>query len=102
MFFTKLGESSTAKDAVILMDKTKDIIQDIGRYLTDEKLYKPEQAAEVFKLEPSESFVTFLNDLLIELKQRKAKTSSKKSFMAPQTIIGENISIPIRTKKWYS
>ena len=64
----KLGESSTAKDIVILMDKTKDIIRDIRRYLTDEKLYKPEQAAEVFKLEPSESFVTFFNDLLLKLK----------------------------------
>jgi hypothetical protein len=47
------------------MDKTRDIIRDIGRYLADEKLYKPEQAAEVFKLEPSETFVKFLNDLLL-------------------------------------
>ena len=55
----ELGESSTSsstRDVVITMDKTRDIIRDIGRYLTDEKLYKPEQAAEVFKLEPSESF----------------------------------------------
>jgi hypothetical protein len=34
------------------MDKTRDIIRDIGRYLTDKKLYKSEHDAEVFKLEP--------------------------------------------------
>ena len=59
----ELGESSSTSSDVILMNKTKDIIRDVGRYLTDEKLYKPEQVAEVFKLEPSESFVNFLNDL---------------------------------------
>ncbi|CAB4012198.1 Hypothetical predicted protein [Paramuricea clavata] len=46
----ELGESSTSsstRDVVITTNKTRDIIRDIGRYLTDEKLHKPEQAAEV-------------------------------------------------------
>ena len=79
----ELGESSTSsstRDVVITMDKTRDIIRDIGRYLTDEKLYKPEQAAEVFKLEPSESFVKFLNDLLLKLKRKKSKDKFLKEF----------------------
>ena len=67
--------SSSTRDVVITMDKARDIIRDIGCYLTDEKLYKPEQAAEVFKLERSETFVKFLNDLLLKLKKRRAKTS---------------------------
>jgi hypothetical protein len=49
----ELGESSTSsstRDVVITMDKTRDIIRDIGCYLMDEKLYKPEQAAEVSAL----------------------------------------------------
>jgi hypothetical protein len=62
------------------MDKTRDIIRDIRRYLTDEKLYKPEQAAEVFKLEPRESFVRFLNDLLLKLKRKKSKHKFLKEF----------------------
>lgn len=76
----ELGASSTSRNDVISMDKVKDIIRDIGRYLTDEKLYKPEQAAEVFKLEPSESFVTFLNDLLLKLKRKKSKDKFLKEF----------------------
>ena len=62
------------------MDKTRDIIRDICRYLTDEKLYKPEQAAEVLKLETSESFVKFLNDLLLKLKRKKSKDKFLKEF----------------------
>ena len=79
----ELGESSTSsstRDVVITIDKTRDIIRDIGHYLTDEKLYKPEQAAEVFKLEPSESFVKFLNDLLLKLKRKKSKDKFLKEF----------------------
>jgi hypothetical protein len=78
----ELGESSTSsstRDIVITMDKMRDIIRDIGHYLTDEKLYKPEQAAEVFKLEPSETFVKFLNDLL-KLKRKKSKDKFLKEF----------------------
>jgi hypothetical protein len=72
--------SSSTRDIVITMDKTRDIIRDIGRYLTDKKLYKPEQAVEVFKLEPSESFVKFLNDLLLKLKRKKSKDEFLKEF----------------------
>ena len=79
----ELGESSTSsltRDIVITMDKMRDTIRDIGRYLTDEKLYKPEQAAEVSKLEPSETFVKFLNDLLLKLKRKKSKDKFLKEF----------------------
>ena len=78
-----MGESSTSSSAanvVIALDKTRSIIRDIGRYLTDEKLYKPKQAAEVFKLEPSESFVKFLNDILVKLRRKKSKDQFLKEF----------------------
>ena len=78
-----MGESSTSSSAanvIITLDKTRSIIRDIERYLTDEKLYKPKQAAEVFKLEPSESFVNFLNDILVKLRRKKSKDQFLKEF----------------------
>ncbi|XP_028410458.1 uncharacterized protein LOC114533071 [Dendronephthya gigantea] len=79
----ELGESSTSSsvtNVVITLERTKSIIRDIGRYLTDEKLYKPEQTAEVFKLEPSKSFVKFLNDLLVKFKRKKSKDNFLKEI----------------------
>jgi hypothetical protein len=78
----ELGESSTSSSAadVVTLEKTRSIIRDIGRYLTDEKLYKPEQTTEVFKLEPSESFVKFLNDILHKVKRKKSKDQFLREF----------------------
>jgi hypothetical protein len=39
--------------------------------LVDEKLYKEEQTAEIFKLHPSESFVSFVNKLLLTFKRKR-------------------------------
>lgn len=78
----ELGESSSSANSGVYttLDKTKSIIRDIGRYLTDEKLYKSEQVAEVFKLEPSQSFVAFLNEILLKLKRKKSKDKFLKEF----------------------
>ena len=77
----ELGENSTLSPAnVITLEKTKSFIRDIGPYLTDEKLYKPEQILDVFKLEPSESFVNFLNDIMVKFKRKKSKDKFLKQF----------------------
>ena len=77
----ELGESSSSSPAnVITLEKTKSFIRDIGGYLTDKKLYKPKQISEVFKLEPSESFVNFLNDIVLKFKRKKSKDKFTKEF----------------------
>lgn len=40
------------------------IIRDIGKYLSDESIYKKEHIAEIFGLRPSASFVSAMNDIL--------------------------------------
>ena len=44
------------------------IIRVIGRYLADEKLYKQERIGEVFQLQPSDSFVEMINNMLLKYK----------------------------------
>lgn len=41
---------------VLSVEKVSRLMRDIGRHLADEKLYKDEHTAEVFKLQPSEYF----------------------------------------------
>ena len=76
------GSSSSASTAVnwITADQTRTIIRDIGKYLTDEKLFQTKQIEEVFKLEPSAHFVSFLNDILDKWKRKKSKEKFLKEF----------------------
>ncbi len=53
------------------------LISDIGRYLVDEK---KEHSAEVFKLEPSDLFVSFINQLLLKYKRKKNQDKFLKEF----------------------
>lgn len=69
-----MGESSSSSEIeknVISMENISSIIRDIGRHLVDEKLYKEEQTAEIFKLHPSELFVGFVNQLLLKFKRKR-------------------------------
>ena len=81
-FAAELGECSSSSEDVIIVTKEKmaSLIPDIGRYLVDEKLYKKEHSAEVFKLEPSDSFVSFINQLLLKYKRKKNQDKFLKEF----------------------
>ena len=62
------------------MERTCSLIRDIGRYLGDEKLYKEEHIAEVFKLQPSDLFVRVLNELLLKFKRKRSHDKFLKEF----------------------
>ena len=77
----ELGEcSSSSVDVIVTKEKMASLIRDIGRYLVDEKLYRKEHSAEVFKLEPSDSFVSFINQLLLKYKRKKNQDKLLKEF----------------------
>ena len=56
------------------------LICDICRHLIDEKLYKEEHTSEVFKLQPSDSFVSFINQLLLKFNRKKNQDKFLKEF----------------------
>ena len=69
----QLGESSSSSNLdrnVISLEKICSVIRDIGRHSVDEKLYKEDRTAEIFKLHLSESFVSFVNQSLWKFKRR--------------------------------
>ena len=79
----QLGESSSSSELdenVISKENICSIIRDIGRHLVDEKLYKKEQTAEIFKLHPSKSFVSFVNQLLLKFKRKRNQDKFLKDF----------------------
>ena len=79
----QLGESSSSSkldENVISMENICSIICDIGRHLVDEKLYKKERTAEIFKLHPSESFVSFVNQSLLKFKRKRNQHKFLKEF----------------------
>ncbi|XP_028405245.1 uncharacterized protein LOC114527750 [Dendronephthya gigantea] len=78
----ELGEGSSIQSDIPLISEEKvcDLIRDIGRHLVDEKLYRKEHTAEVFKLQPSKSFVTFANQLLVKFKRRSNQDKLLKEF----------------------
>ena len=67
--------------------------------MTDEKLYKPEQISEVFKLEPSESFVNFLNDIVLKFKRKKSKDKLMKEFYGDTNVHWQEYFRPYSDKK---
>ncbi len=79
----QLGESSSSSKLdknVISMENICSIIRDIGRHLVDEKLYKKERTAEIFKLHPSELFVSFVNQSLLKFKRKRNQDKFLKEF----------------------
>ena len=85
----ELGESSLSPtfSANFTAEPIKSIIRDIGKCLADERLYLPELVQKIFKLEPSVSFVTFLNDVFGKFKKKI------------QIRIGKDISTHTQTRK---
>ncbi|XP_028392704.1 uncharacterized protein LOC114517561 [Dendronephthya gigantea] len=70
----QVGESSSSSKIeknVLSVENVCSIIRDIGRHLVDEKLYKEEQTAEIFKLSPTDLFVSFVNQLLLKFKRKR-------------------------------
>ena len=79
----QLGECSSSSKLdtnLISMERVCSIIRDIGRHLVDEKLYKEERTAEIFKLHPSESFVSFVNQSLLKFKRRRNQDKFLREF----------------------
>lgn len=77
----ELKESSCSNENIeFTLGKTCAVIRDIDRYLADEKLHRKEHIAEVFKLIPSDSFVTFVDELLLKFKRKQNKDKFLKEF----------------------
>ena len=77
------GESSAAaspNSTIIDSDKVRALISKIGQYLKDEKIYKECDIEVVKKLEPSESFVKFVNGVLSKFEWRKNHNKLLKEF----------------------
>ena len=77
------GESSAAaspNSTIIDSDKVRALISKIGQYLNDEKIYKECDIEALKKLEPSESFVKFVNGVLSKFKRRKNHNKLLKEF----------------------
>ena len=62
---------SSDNSVSIALKDIKSVIRDIGRYLSDENIYKKEQITEIFKLQPSDSFLAAMNKLLSKFKLKK-------------------------------
>lgn len=56
------------------------LIRDIGRYLTDEKIYKQEQITEIFNLQPSDSFIAAMDKLLSKFQSKKNQDKFLQEF----------------------
>ena len=55
----------------IAFEDIQSVIRDIGRYLSDENIYKKEQITEVFNQQPSDSFLAAMNKPLSKFKLKK-------------------------------
>jgi hypothetical protein len=77
------------------MENICSIIRDIGRHLVDEKLYKWARTAEIFKLHPSESFVSFVNQYFSGM-----RINFSKRFLGIHMPTGKNVFIRMENRKW--
>lgn len=71
-----------SQEQLVSLEKAKSLIRDVGRHLSDEKLYKEEHISEIFKLEPSPLFVKFLNSLLNHFKRKKNLEKFLEEFLS--------------------
>jgi hypothetical protein len=67
--------------------------------LTDEKLYKKEDIAEVLKLQPTDSFVKFLNSILSKFKNRKNHNKLLQQFYGKTNAHWEEYFHPRKAQK---
>ncbi|CAB4036894.1 Hypothetical predicted protein, partial [Paramuricea clavata] len=79
--------------------KVKELIGDIGKHLTDEKLYKKEDIAEVLNLQPTDSFVKFLNSILSKFKNRKNHNKLLQQFYGKTNAYWEEYFHPCKAQK---
>ncbi len=74
----ELGErSSSSEEIIISTEKIAGLIRDIGRHFIDEKLYNKEHTSEVFELQPSDSFVSFINQVLLKFNRKRVLWQNK-------------------------
>ena len=64
----------------IAFEDIQSVIRDIGRYLSDENIFKKEQITEVFNLQPSDSFLAAMNKLLSKFKLKKNQDKLLQEF----------------------
>ena len=96
------GQSSRAVPEplqVVSSEKVKELIGDIGKHLTDEKLYKKEDIAEVLKLQPTDSFVKFPNSILSKFKNRKNHNKLLQQFYGKTNAHWEEYFHPCKAQK---
>ena len=58
------------------------LIREIGKKLTDEKIYSSKQVADVFTMKPSKSFLEDVNALLHRFRRRQDRDKFMKEFYA--------------------
>ena len=81
------------------MEIISDLIRNIGKHLVDEKLFKEEHTAEIFKLKPSDSFLTFINQLLLKFKRKRNQDKLLKEFYGGTNLNWEEYFHPHKQKK---
>ena len=77
------------------------LISEIGKSLTDEKIYPAKQVAAVFKLHPSKSFIQDVNALLHKFHRKKDRDKLMQEYYGKMLPPGKNIFIHVKIKKWY-
>ena len=75
------------------------LIRNIGKHLVDEKLFKEEHTAEIFKLKPSYSFLTFINQLLSKFKRKRNQDKLLKEFYGNTNLNWEEYFHPYKERK---
>ena len=71
-----------SQEELVSLEKVKSLIRDVGRHLSDEKLYKEEHISEIFKLKPSPLFVKFLNSLLSNFTRKNNLEKFLREFLS--------------------
>ena len=61
-------------------DSVLTLIREIGKYLTDEKIYPSKHVADVFTLKPSQSFLEYVNGLLHKFYRKRDRDKFWKEF----------------------
>ena len=84
---------------VVSGEKIEELIGDIGQHLKNERLYKEEHIAEVLKLQPSDSFVKFLNTILSKFKRRKNHNKLLEQFYGNTNAYWEEYFNPCKDQK---
>ena len=74
------GSCSSENSVSITPEDIQSVIRDIGRYLSDENIYKKEQITEVFNLQPSDSFLAAMSKLLSKFTLKKNQDKLLQEF----------------------